>query len=417
MDKAAPITNRLSLRSTTSMLWVVYFISFFCGMTQCFESVFLPEFKELFHLGYQQQMYTMFAKNIPFLFAFFVGSKLLAVGYRRCMTFAMLLYAAGTLLLVPGLRQGRYELLLLGFFLIGSGFTVQIVAMNPLLSALGPADSKSSRLNFGNALGAIAQIIAPATLSFIIPVAAISVGEKLPYIKSLFQVLGLSLIALALITLALNETGIRSTMEQAFPDEASTSRESLFVRPNVVLGFVSIFLALGIEASLFGFFRNYVESPTGGGLSAHQSERLFTLYFLLFALGRVAASWIQKRIKPSTHMTLNLLAAVLCLFLVVFAKGYVSLIAVTIIGFFASIFYPTLYAIATEGLGQLTGKASGLLTLGFLGCAIIPVLQGKLADTVGLHYSYLAGILVYFFVLFYVLRGQLLRRAPLASPQ
>jgi FHS family L-fucose permease-like MFS transporter len=387
------------------MLWTVYFISFFCGMAQCFESVFLPEFKEFFHLGYQEQMYTMFAKNIPFLFAFFVGSKLAIVGYKRCLTIAMLLYAAGTLLLLPGLRQGRYELLLLGFFLIGSGFTVQIVAMNPLLSALGPRDGKSSRLNFGNALGAIAQIIAPATLSFIIPAAAISVTDKLPYMRSLFQILGFLLIVLALVTLSLNDADIRSKMEASFPNENSDSQKSLWHRPKVILGFVSVFLALGVEASLFGFFRNYVESPAGGGLSAHQSERLFTLYFLLFALGRVAASWLQTRIRPSMHMAINLLAAILCLFFIVFGKGYTALVAITVIGFFVSIFYPTLYAIATEGLGDLTGRASGLLTLGFLGCAIIPVLQGRLADSVGIHFSYATAILVYSFVFVYVLRN------------
>ena len=416
MENVEFAEDRISLQSISSMLWIVYFISFFCGMTQCFESVFLPEFKELFHLGYRQQMYTMFAKNIPFLFAYFVGAKLLAVGYKRSMTVAMLLYAAGTLLLVPGLRLGRYELLLLGFFLIGSGFTMQIVAMNPLLSALGPAGGKSSRLNFGNALGAIAQIIAPATLSFLIPAAAVSVIDKLPYMKSLFEVLGLCLIALALVVLAFSESGIRSKMEQFSSGEASGSQISLLARPRVWLGFMSVFLVLGIEASLFGFFRNFVESPAGGGLSAPQSERLFTLYFLLFALGRVAASWIQKKITPATHMAFSLVAAIVCLFLMAFGKGYASLVAVTLIGFFVSIFYPTLYAIATDGLGTLTGRASGLLTLGFLGCAVIPVFQGTVADSVGIPYSYLTAILVYSFVLFYVLSGQHMKpKTPLGT--
>ncbi len=318
----------------------------------------------------------------------------------------MLLYAVGTLLLVPGLRQGRYELLLLGFFLIGTGFTVQIVAMNPLLSALGPPDGKSSRLNFGNALGALAQIIAPATLTFIIPATALSVQAKLPYMNKLFYVLGFSLIALAIITLVLNEQVIRSCMETSFSTEHLVSRDRLRDHPKVILGFISIFLALGIEAGLFGFFRNYVESPLGGGLSAHQSERLFTLYFFLFAMGRLAASWIQKKIKPSSHLAINLFFAVVCLLFIIFGKGYAALVAVTSIGFFVSIFFPTLYAIATEGLGNLTGQASGLLTLGFLGCAIIPVLQGRLADAIGLQHSYVAGILVYVFILLYVLREQ-----------
>src|SRR5208283_743077 len=109
------------------LLYFVYFIYFFCGLTQSFEGVLLPEFKEYFHLNYQQQMYTLFAKNIPFLAAVMIGSTLARVGYRNYLMIAMSLYAVGTLLLVPGLNTGSYEVVLLGFFLIGSGFTAQMV--------------------------------------------------------------------------------------------------------------------------------------------------------------------------------------------------------------------------------------------------------------------------------------------------
>ncbi len=115
-------------------------------------------------------------------------------------------------------------------------------------------------------------------------------------------------------------------------------------------------------------------------------------------------------------MAFSLVAAIVCLFLMAFGKGYASLVAVTLIGFFVSIFYPTLYAIATDGLGTLTGRASGLLTLGFLGCAVIPVFQGTVADSVGIPYSYLTAILVYSFVLFYVLSGQHMKpKTPLGT--
>jgi fucose permease len=60
---------------------------------------------------------------------------------------------------------------------------------------------------------------------------------------------------------------------------------------------------------------------------------------------------------------------------------------------------------AIENMGDLTGEASGVLTLGFLGCAIIPVLQGKLADSIGLQLSYGLGLFGYFFALFYVFRS------------
>ena len=399
------------LRSTNTLLYLVYFTYFFCGMTQCFESVFLPEIKEYFHLNYQQQMYIMFAKNIAFLLAVLVGTNVLQVGYKNCLTIAMSLYAAGTLLLVPGLRAGRYSVVLLAFPIIGSGFTVQMVAGSPLISALGKRDGSSSRLNFGNALGAIAQIIAPATLTIIIPATVISVQGKLPYMEGIFITFGLGLVILTLATLLVKDVDIRQTLGGSSTTNVRPSSISVWRNSKVVLGFITIFLVLGTEAGLFGFYRNYLEDPAIAALSAHQSERLFTVYFAVFALGRMMAAWIQKHINPLAHLALHLLAAIVCLLLAMFAKGTLAVVAVVAIGFFVSIFFPTLYALAIENLGDLTGQASGILTLGFLGCAVIPVMQGKLADSVGLQLSYGLGLPGYLFALFYVFRSWRVRNS------
>ncbi|MGA8067874.1 MAG: MFS transporter [Terriglobales bacterium] len=390
-------------RSTNTLLHLVYFTYFFCGMTQCFESVFLPEMKEYFHLSYQQQMYVMFAKNIAFLLAILVGARVLQVGYKNCLTIAMALYAVGTLLLVPGLRMAQYNLVLLAFVVIGSGFTIQMVAGSPLISALGLPQDSSSRLNFGNALGAIAQIIAPASLTIIIPATALSAQAKLPYMQAIFITFGLGLVLLTLVTLMVNNVDIRESLRES-SSSARFSATSVW-HPKVVLGLVAIFLVLGTEACLFGFFRNYLEDTSIAGLSAHQSERLFTVYFAVFALGRMMAAWIQKHLRPAVHIAFHLVFAMFCLLLAMFAKGTIAVVAVVAIGFFASIFFPTLYAMAIENMGDLTGQASGVLTLGFLGCAIIPVLQGKLADSIGLQLSYGLGLIGYLFALFYVFRS------------
>jgi len=171
-----------------------------------------------------------------------------------------------------------------------------------------------------------------------------------------------------------------------------------------VLGFVAIFLILGVEAGLFGLYRNFLEDPAIAGLTARQSQRLFTVYFALFALGRLAASWVQKRIRPSTQLVWHLAAAGVCLAVAIAARGWVAVAAVTAIGFFVSILFPTLYAIAIEGMGELTGQVSGLLVMGFVGCAVIPVVQGRLADTIGLQPSYAIGFAAYAFAAWYTLR-------------
>jgi len=402
-------TSRRSGRA--SLLYLVYFISFFCGLTQCFEGVFLPEFKELFHLTYQQQMYVVFAKNFPFLLSFAAALLVRRSGYKNTLAIGMLFYAAGTLLLVPGLRSENYAMVLVGFLAIGTGFTIQMVAANPLMGALGPEDKASSRLNFGNALGAVAQIIAPATLTILIPSTVVSVRDKVGFIVILFLSLGVSLVAVAAATFLCSDAGMsRQISTTAGP--IGEDRKTLWSNRRVLLGFATLFLVLGVEACLFSFFRNYLESPEIAGLTATASQRLFTIYFALFALGRLLASWIQKHIEPAIHLRIHLLAGLACATVMIFAKGTTAVASFLVLGFTVSIFFPTLYATAMSGAGELAPQASGLLTLGFLGCAVLPVAQGALADSIGLQRSFMIAIGVYIIALAYAFLELSSRRFP-----
>lgn len=386
----------------TPFLYIIYCIYFVCGLTQCFEGVFLPEFKEYFSLNYQHQMYIVFAKNIPFIITIPVGMAVVRIGYRNCLAVAMLFYAMGMMLLVLGLRAQQYRIVLTGFLIVGAGFSMQMVAGNPLIIASGSPAMASSRLNLANALGAIAQILAPASVAFLIPAAAVSTVSKLPYINRMFFGLGVVLFITAIVTFLTREGDSGRRLQQ--PQQVDSSKEkSIWMHPRVIVGAMIIFLLLGAEAGLFSFFRNYVEDPAIAGLSSHRSEQLFTLYFALFALGRLTASKVQKKMSPVTHLIWHLLAAIGCGLVAVWAKGIYAVVAATALAFFVSIFFPTVYAIAIEGTGRRIGQASGLLTLGFLGGAFLPVLQGSLADGIGLQRSYLLPLVIYLIVLTYSL--------------
>lgn len=404
MSQPERLASDTSDKSQALLLYLVYFIYFFCGLTQCFESVFLPEIKTFFHLDYQQQMYVVFAKNVPFLLAILIGSFVMRFGYEACLGFAMVLFSSGTLLLVPALKSGQYLLMLTGFFVIGLGFTLQMVAGNPLLRNLGPAGETSSRLNLANSLGAIAQIIAPATLSLIIPAATVAVSDKLPYMDRLFVVLGLILATISVFVFVAPANNHPADSSNGHEQATWRALWNMFADARQATGFVTIFLTLGMEATLFSMFRNYVEEPSVAGLSSHQSERLFAVYFAGFALGRLSASWLQKRIRPSTNLIVYLLGALVCLCGVILLHGMLAVISVTLLGFFVSIFFPTLYAIYLDESPTVAALSSGLLTTGFLGCAIIPVIQGKLADSFGLKRSYLFGVAIYLFVLWMAIK-------------
>ena len=257
----------------------------------------------------------------------------------------------------------------------------------------------------------MAQIIAPATLSFIIPAAVIAVDAKLPYMERLFVALGVVLALVSVVAFITRDIDIAASFGSG--GQGSAVRGAIWSHSRVMLGFVTIFLILGVEAGLFGFYRNFLEDPGVGRMTAHQSQLLFTVYFAVFAFGRLAASWVQTKMLPTTHLIISLAGAMACLATAVLAKGMFAVAAVTAIGFFVSVLFPTLYSLAIENMGELTGQASGLLTMGFVGCALIPVLQGKLADSIGLQHSYALGLASYLFAMFYTFK---MRQAASLSP-
>jgi len=67
--------------------------------------------------------------------------------------------------------------------------------------------------------------------------------------------------------------------------------------------------------------------------------------------------------------------------------------------------FPTIFSLAIERLGPLTNKASSLLIMAIVGGAVIPLLQGLLADRIGLHLSFALPAVCYVYIIFYGLVG------------
>lgn len=397
-----------------ALLGTVYFIYFFCGLAQCFETVFIPEFKAFFNLDYQHIMYVNTGKNVALVFSLLIGFLARRLGFKNCLTIALVLYSAGTLFIIPGLNTGNFALVIGAFAVVGLGFSFQLVAGNPLVSALGDPAGASSRLNFGNALGAVAWIVSPLLIALLIPKDVVDPAAKIPYMKSMFFVIAAVLAITAILTLVVKNRPINYAAGEAETLKAGASSWNMvWLNPKVLVGFLTIFMILGIEAGIFSLIQNYLQDPKIVGLNARMAKVMFTIFFSVFALGRMTASFLQKKIKPNVNLAVNAAVAILLLFIIISAKGTVALVSIILIGFFISTFFPTLYSLAIEGLGEYTGQASGLLTMGFLGCAVIPVLQGRLADLaqIGLQKSFAIAIIPYLFVIFYALKGHTLKRS------
>ena len=85
--------------------------------------------------------------------------------------------------------------------------------------------------------------------------------------------------------------------------------------------------------------------------------------------------------------------------------GAVAMWSIILVGLFNSVMFPSIFTLGIAGLGPLTDKGSGLLVAAIVGGAIIPVLEGALADNIGIHHAFILPALCYLYIAFYGFKG------------
>ncbi|MCB1131419.1 MAG: sugar MFS transporter [Verrucomicrobiae bacterium] len=108
--------------------------------------------------------------------------------------------------------------------------------------------------------------------------------------------------------------------------------------------------------------------------------------------------------------------AVLLLLVAAFAKGAVAMWCVIAVGLFSSIGWSNTFSLAIEGLGTLKSQASSLLVMAILGGAILPPIQGFMADHAGIQLSFIVPMLAYAYVAYYGAIGHRVGRAASNEP-
>jgi FHS family L-fucose permease-like MFS transporter len=97
--------------------------------------------------------------------------------------------------------------------------------------------------------------------------------------------------------------------------------------------------------------------------------------------------------------------AVVFIIITILASGQIAMFAILLVGLCNSIMFPTIFSLAINGLGQHTSQGSGILCLAIVGGAILPLIQGVLADSIGLQNSFFLPIICYVFIAYYGLSG------------
>jgi FHS family L-fucose permease-like MFS transporter len=136
-------------------------------------------------------------------------------------------------------------------------------------------------------------------------------------------------------------------------------------------------------------------------LRGNEVENLYT-YAICVAVLVLAFFWGQE--KPAKTLMIFSVLGIIAMLIGLFTTGHVALYAFISGGLVCSIMWPSIFALSITGLGKYTGQGSSFLIMMILGGAIIPPLQGYMADTMGIHESYILAVLCFAYLAFFAIK-------------
>jgi FHS family L-fucose permease-like MFS transporter len=135
--------------------------------------------------------------------------------------------------------------------------------------------------------------------------------------------------------------------------------------------------------------------------NAISGQDITPLYAYAFVVVFQIVGFFLGKDHPSRTLLIFGLMGMMAMLIGLFSTGIVAIFAFMSGGLFLSIMWPSIFALAIAGLGKYTSQGSAFLVMMILGGGIIPPLQGKLSDIIGIHNSYFIPVLCFAFIAFY----------------
>lgn len=392
-------------------------VFFAWGFLTCLNDILIPHLKNIFDLNYTEVMLVQFAFfGAYFLFSLPSGKIVEWFGYQRTMVTGLLTMAVGAFLFVPAASLPSFPLFLSALIVLAAGMTVLQTSANPYVAVLGPPRTASSRLNLTQAFNSLGTTLAPRFGSWLILGASVAplgveglrsmsadqlhayrvqqaASVKTPYIG----------LALALVVLAI-VVGLFKLPVVEYAEAHGPVADSIWRHRRLILGAVAIFVYVGAEVSIGSLMTNYFNQKETGNLSLQNAAGYLQYYWGGAMVGRFVGSALLQKLRADRLLGFNAIAAAILVIISILTFGHVAMWSLILVGLFNSVMFPSIFTLAIEGLGPLTGEGSGLLVAAIVGGAVIPELQGILADHIGIHHAFFLPVICYVYIIFYALR-------------
>ncbi len=439
-------------RGPFAIMTVLFFM---WGFMTVWNDILIPRFKEAFNLDYFHAMLVQFA----FFGAYGIGSLIYygisvtsgdpinRIGYKNGVIVGLLIAALGSVMFYPAAVAKSYTFFLLALFVVGLGFAMLQIAANPYVTILGPESTAPSRLNLSQAFNSFGTTIGPI-IGGILIFKVLNTKEahgadsvKMPYLAFAG--------VFVLLAVFFKFAHLPSFTN---PDKIESGLGAL-AHPHTALGMLAIFMYVGGEVTVGSAIINYLGLPELGHLDHEAASKYLAFYWGGLMIGRFMGAFALSDMKKSTKHALVVMVPViafvtigltsnwdnachyapaLVLLLIAFFLGEASahrmlaLFSAIIIGLlitsicttdvvakwsilgmglFCSVMWSNIFSLAIEGLGAQKSQASSLLVMAILGGAILPPLQGYIADHAGLRVSFLVPMVAFAYIAFYGIYG------------
>jgi FHS family L-fucose permease-like MFS transporter len=309
---------------------------------------------------------------------------------------------------------------------IASGLAFLETGASPFIAQIGTPETAERRLNFSqafNPLGSISGVLVGTTFIFsgieLNParIAALkSSGRYATVLHAETMRVIAPYVVLAVIVLLwavlLAKTKFPKLGEETTGATADHGHyRELLQYPHFILAVLAQFFYVGAQVGTWSYFIQYVQDYTG------ESEKVAG-YFLTgtlaaFALGRFAATYLMKFIRPNVLMGIYSIVNVTLVGIGVLLPGWIGLWAIFVTSFFMSLMFPTIFGLGLRGIGPNTKLGGSLLVMAIIGGAVFTPVMGLVAEsTASMAKAMIVPLFCYVFIGYFSFFGSRPKNAP-----
>lgn len=401
---------------------IISSLFFIFGFVTWLNGILIPYLKIACQLSDFQALLVAFSFYISYTIMALPSAWVLKkTGLKNGMMVGLWVMAVGTIIFIPAAMMRTYAIFLLGLFVMGTGLAILQTASNPYVTIMGPQESAAKRISILGIANKAAGAIAPLILAYYILndgdafVASLETMNEAAKTVALDQLARRVINPYIIMTVILFLMGIfvrlsglpeletESEEDLDVSGKKIAAKKSIFEFPHLILGVIALFFYVGVEVIAGDTIIRY-------GLSQDipiDRAKAFTSYTMaMMVLGYILGiilipKYITQRFALQTSAILGILFA----FGAIFTSGFVSVLFVALFGLANALVWPAIWPLALHNLGKFIKTGSALLIMAISGGAILPLLWGKLSDTIGTQQAYWITIPAYLMILFYAVRG------------